>query len=115
MGDSPSLNFLPLFSDTYVQDIFNQFASFAYVLLVCFQRPVNLRLCSDCGGNSINTLECLRSASIATLTRAGSRVIGARTTTLFVFAPIIDGAFLAERPVEAFGNGHFSSIPVLYG
>jgi hypothetical protein len=29
MGDSPSLSFMPLFNESYDQDIFTQFAGFA--------------------------------------------------------------------------------------
>lgn len=34
MGDSPSLNFAPTYKDSYIQSIFEQFSSFAYVTLL---------------------------------------------------------------------------------
>jgi len=98
MGDSPSLSFLPTYTDTYVEAMFDQFASFA-----------------GCGGQGGGVMKCLRSASGDKLALAGSQTIGARTSTISTFAPIIDDAFLKERPVEAFNNGHFAHIPVLFG
>lgn len=98
MGDSPSLNFMPTFDEEYDEDIFTQYAGFA-----------------GCGGRGSNTLRCLRSASANTLAMASSRVLAARTSTLFVFAPISDGSFIRERPVEAFKAGHFTRVPVLFG
>ncbi|TFK39011.1 alpha/beta-hydrolase, partial [Crucibulum laeve] len=98
MGDSPSLSFVPGFSEPYVENIFMQFASFA-----------------GCGNLGEQTLACLRSASTATLTLAGSQTIAARPATLFVFAPIMDGEFIRERPVEAFASGDFAMVPVLFG
>ncbi|KAF9465706.1 alpha/beta-hydrolase [Collybia nuda] len=99
MGDSPSLSYLPSFTDFYVQDIFMQFSGLAG--------------CNPSG--EIDVMSCLRSADSNTLALAGSHTIGARASTLFTFAPIIDGTFLAERPVEAFRNGRFAHVPVLFG
>ncbi|KAF8895157.1 Alpha/Beta hydrolase protein [Infundibulicybe gibba] len=97
MGDSPSLNFPPLFNSAYDEGIFEQFATLA--------------------GCSIGqkVMPCLRAASSAALISAGSSTIGARTDTLFVFAPFVDGSFVKEQPVEAFRNGHFARVPVLFG
>ncbi|KNZ81847.1 Lipase 1 [Termitomyces sp. J132] len=97
MGDSPSLSFMPAFNDSYVEEIFQQFVTFA-----------------GCE-NASNVMQCLRTADGDTLAAAGSKVIAARTATLFTFAPILDGTFLRERPVEAFKNGHFAKVPVLFG
>ncbi|KAF8150598.1 alpha/beta-hydrolase [Crassisporium funariophilum] len=98
MGDSPSLSFVPAFDGTYDQGIFDQFASFA-----------------GCGNKGDSTLACLRSATSQTLTSAGSQLLDARPATLFVFAPILDGEFVQDRPVEAFKSGRFSRVPVLFG
>ncbi|GLB33555.1 putative carboxylesterase [Lyophyllum shimeji] len=98
MGDSPSLNFMPAYTDPYVEGIFDQFASFA-----------------GCGGKGDEVMKCLRFVDGSRLALAGSQTIGARTSTLFTFAPIIDDAFLKERPVEAFKNGRFAHVPVLFG
>ncbi|RDB24352.1 hypothetical protein Hypma_008425 [Hypsizygus marmoreus] len=99
MGDSPSLSFLPSFTDAYVQGIFDQVSAFA-----------------GCGNETDATvMSCLRSASVSQLTLAGSQTVNSRPATLFTFAPIIDDSFLRERPVEAFASGHFAHIPVLFG
>ncbi|KAG6908681.1 hypothetical protein DXG01_003695 [Tephrocybe rancida] len=95
MGDSPSLSFLPSYNDTYTEGIFKQFANFA--------------------GCTSDIMKCLRTADGNKLALAGSQTIAARTATLFTFAPILDGTFLRERPVEAFKNGHFAQVPVLFG
>ncbi|KAF9474048.1 alpha/beta-hydrolase [Pholiota conissans] len=97
MGDSPSLSFMPLFNQSYDQDIFDQFGTFA-----------------GCG-NDTNALSCLRSASSETLTRAGSQLILSRPATLYMFAPILDGTLMQQRPVEAFNSGKFAQVPVLFG
>ncbi|KAJ7683531.1 Alpha/Beta hydrolase protein [Mycena rosella] len=72
MGDSPSLSFLPHYSDAYVEDLFTQFAGLA-------------------------------------------RTLANRTSSLFPFAPIADGSFIQQRPVEAFRDGNFAHVPVLFG
>lgn len=69
---------------------------------------------SGCADNG-STLSCLRSANSATLTRAGSQLISARPSTLYVFAPILDGTLMQQRPVEAFNSGKFAQVPVLFG
>ncbi|PPR05920.1 hypothetical protein CVT26_008814 [Gymnopilus dilepis] len=98
MGDSPSLSFVPAFNEPYDEGIFEQFAEFA-----------------GCGNKGSGALECLRSASSQELTLGGSQVLTARPATLFVFAPILDGEFIGERPVEAFKAGRFAHVPVLFG
>ncbi|KAF8895158.1 Alpha/Beta hydrolase protein [Infundibulicybe gibba] len=97
MGDSPPLSFPPLFDSTYDEGIFEQFATLAG----CSIGP--------------DVMPCLRAASSAALISAGSSTIDARTDTLFVFSPIIDGTFVKEHPVEAFRNGHFARVPVFFG
>ncbi|KAF9046768.1 alpha/beta-hydrolase [Panaeolus papilionaceus] len=97
MGDSPSLSFTPSFDGTYVEGIYEQFASFA-----------------GCPKNA-QTLSCLRSKSSDVLTAAGSKTLGARLDTLFVFAPILDNNFITQRPVEAFKAGNFARVPVFFG
>ncbi|KAG6890117.1 hypothetical protein C0992_003070 [Termitomyces sp. T32_za158] len=97
MGDSPSLSFMPAYNDSYIEGIFQQFATFA-----------------GCE-NASDVMQCLRAADGNVLALAGSKVIAARPATLFTFAPVLDGTFLRERPVEAFKNGHFAKVPVLFG
>jgi len=75
----------------------------------------SLRNNRGCNDQGTNTLQCLRSASIETLTLAGSQVLSARPATLYVFAPILDGDFIRERPVEALKSGIFARVPVLFG
>lgn len=76
---------------------------------------MNYSIYRGCGNKGSGTLQCLRSASSQELTVAGSQVLTARPATLFVFAPILDGDFVGERPVEAFKAGRFSRVPVLFG
>ncbi|KAG6812960.1 hypothetical protein H0H92_015079 [Tricholoma furcatifolium] len=95
MGDSPSLSFFPSYNSAYVEDIFQQFATLA--------------------GCESDVMNCLRAAEGNTLALAGSQTIASRTSTLFVFAPILDGSFLRSRPVEAFQSGQFARVPVLFG
>ncbi|KAJ7683530.1 alpha/beta-hydrolase [Mycena rosella] len=97
MGDSPSLSFLPHYSDAYVEDLFTQFAGLA-----------------GCGG-STDVMSCLRAAPTNTLALAGSKTLANRTSSLFPFTPIADGSFIVERPVEAFQKGNFARVPVLFG
>ncbi len=49
------------------------------------------------------------------LTVAGNATIDERTSTLYPFAPIVDGTFIREGPVEAFTNGRFAQVPIFYG
>ncbi|KAG6829498.1 hypothetical protein H0H87_011257 [Tephrocybe sp. NHM501043] len=60
-------------------------------------------------------MSCLRKADGSKLALAGSQTIAARTSTLYPFAPVLDGSFLQKRPVEAFKNGNFAKVPVLFG
>ncbi|KAK0484751.1 alpha/beta-hydrolase [Armillaria novae-zelandiae] len=98
MGDSPSMNYMPLYSDSYPEELFSRFASLA-----------------GCGGLGSNTLTCLRAANSSVLTIAGNATIDERTSTLYPFAPIVDGTFIREGPVEAFTNGRFAHVPIFYG
>ena len=70
---------------------------------------------SGCENKDAETLQCLRSAPSEALIRAGQLTTAARPSTLYLFAPIIDGTFLQERPVEAFTAGSFARVPVLTG
>lgn len=60
-------------------------------------------------------LACLRKLSSNTLAKAGSKLLTARPDTLFVFAPIIDGTLITERPVEAYKAGRFAQVPIIAG
>ncbi|KAJ7469039.1 Alpha/Beta hydrolase protein, partial [Mycena latifolia] len=96
MGDSPSLSFLPHYSDAFVEDLFTQFAGLA-----------------GCGCNA-TVMACLRAAPVNTLALAGSMAPASRTSSLYPFGPIADGCFIQDRPVEAFRNGNFARVPVLF-
>ncbi|KAJ7165653.1 alpha/beta-hydrolase [Mycena crocata] len=99
MGDSPSLSFLPHYSDTFVEDLFTQFAGLA-----------------GCGNaDALTTMACLRAAPTNTLALAGSKTLANRTSSFYPFAPIADGRFIRDRPVEAFRKGKFARVPVLFG
>ncbi|KAF9561066.1 alpha/beta-hydrolase [Agrocybe pediades] len=99
MGDSPSLSFVPAFNEAYDEGIYQQFATLA-----------------GCATNSTaDSLKCLRSASSISLIRAGSSLINSRSDTLYSFAPILDGDFICDRPVEAFKAGRFARVPVFFG
>jgi carboxylesterase type B len=68
-----------------------------------------------CSGHATDVMSCLRAAKADILALASNRLLASRTSTLFVFAPILDGNVIKERPVEAFKAGHFAHVPVLYG
>lgn len=70
---------------------------------------------SGCENQGANTLQCLRSAPSKALIRAGNLITAAASSTLFLFAPVLGGQFLQERPIEAFTAGRFSSVPMLAG
>ncbi|THV05681.1 alpha/beta-hydrolase [Dendrothele bispora CBS 962.96] len=99
MGESPSLSFTPTFDSNFVEGLFNQFSSNA-----------------GCGTNtSSNVMFCLRSADIGSLTQAWGKLVTNRTSTLFNFAPIVDGDLIRSEPVSAFRSGNFADVPVLFG
>ncbi|KAJ7066895.1 Alpha/Beta hydrolase protein [Mycena belliarum] len=58
---------------------------------------------------------CLRAAHTKTIATAGSSTLANLTSNLFPFGPIADGSFIRQRPVEAFRNGAFIRVPVLFG
>lgn len=60
-------------------------------------------------------MACLRAAPTDTLALAGKNTLANRTSTSYPFAPITDGLFLRERPVEAFASGNFVRVPMLFG
>lgn len=98
MGDSPPVAYMPAWNDPYLEGIFNQIASL-----------------SGCNPNSTNVMSCLRSANLTSLITAGSSMLATRTSTLYPFAPFIDGDNLQDRPVEAYLNGKFAKVPVFFG
>ncbi|KAK0469130.1 alpha/beta-hydrolase [Desarmillaria tabescens] len=114
MGDSASVNYMPLYNESYPEELFSQFASLAYVT-PSITRCFSFVFCSGCEGLGNDTLTCLRAASSNTLAVAGNTTIKQRTSTLYSFSPIIDGTFIREGPVEAFTNGQFAQIPLFYG
>jgi carboxylesterase type B len=68
-----------------------------------------------CGSPGTDVMSCLRAAEADTLALASNRLLASRTSTLFIFAPILDGNVITERPIEAFKAGHFAHVPVLFG
>ncbi|KAJ7202153.1 Alpha/Beta hydrolase protein [Mycena pura] len=100
MGDSPPMLYLPQYTDAYIEDLFMQFAGLAK--------------CAS-SGNGPAIMACLRAASTKTIATAGSSTLANRTSSLYPFGPMADGSFIRERPIEAFQNGHFVRVPVLFG
>jgi len=98
MGDSPSLSFLPHYHDTFTENLFSQFAGLV-----------------GCSGTASAIMACLRAAPTNTLALAGSQTLANRTSSFYPFAPIADGSFIQDRPVEAFRSGKFARVPVLFG
>ncbi|KAJ7740572.1 Alpha/Beta hydrolase protein [Mycena metata] len=100
MADSVPLIFSPQYNDTFIENLFTQFARFA-----------------GCGesGNGTAIMACLRAAPTTTIATAGKNTLANRTSALYPIGPVVDGLFLRERPVEAFRNGHFVHVPVLMG
>ncbi|KAF8186132.1 alpha/beta-hydrolase [Mycena galopus ATCC 62051] len=98
-GNSPSLSFLPHYSDTYTENLFSQFTGLAG--------------CAVTGSAAI--MACLRAAPTNTLALAGNQTLANRTSSFYPFAPIADGSFIQLRPVEAFRAGKFARVPVLFG
>ncbi|KAK7027997.1 hypothetical protein VNI00_015083 [Paramarasmius palmivorus] len=64
---------------------------------------------------SEDTLSCLRGVNASTLALAGAKTLQARGSTLYAFAPCMDGELITMRPVEAFGSGKFARVNVLFG
>ncbi|KAJ7342616.1 Alpha/Beta hydrolase protein [Mycena albidolilacea] len=100
IGDSPPLLYLPRYTDAFIEDLFAQFVGRA-----------------GCGssGNGPAIMACLRAAPTGTIASAGSQTLLNLTSSLYPFGPIADGNFIRERPIEAFRNGHFVRVPVLFG
>ncbi|THV05685.1 alpha/beta-hydrolase [Dendrothele bispora CBS 962.96] len=98
MGDSPCNTFTPFATGDYLETLFSQYASYA-----------------GCNSDASDVLDCLRSADISVLQSAGTQLSNNRTSTLFNFAPILDGEYVTQRPVEAFSNGRFARVPVFFG
>ena len=116
MADSPSLSDTPSFDSSFIEGIYQQFANFALVFnFYNFFFRFLFFVFRGCENKGEGTLQCLRSAQSGALIRAGQLTTAARASTLFLFAPVIDGTFLQERPVEALSAGRFSRVPVLTG
>lgn len=115
MADSPSLSDTPSFDSSFIEGIYQQFANFALVFNLTFFSRFLIFVFRGCENKGEGTLQCLRSAPSGALIRAGQLTTAARASTLFLFAPVIDGTFLQERPVEALSAGRFSRVPVLTG
>jgi carboxylesterase type B len=60
-------------------------------------------------------MACLRARTADELATAGTSVANSRTSTIYAFAPIVDGSFLTEGAVAAFNAGRFARVPVLMG
>ncbi|KAJ6473145.1 Alpha/Beta hydrolase protein [Mycena sanguinolenta] len=100
IGDSPPALYLANYTDTFIQDLFTQFAGFAGC---------------EGSGNGSAIMACLRAAPTGTIATAGRDTLANLTSSLFPFGPIADGVFIRERPVEAFLSGHFVHVPVMFG
>ncbi|KAJ7100509.1 alpha/beta-hydrolase [Mycena epipterygia] len=100
MGNSPPMLYLPDYTDAFVEDLFTKFAGLA-----------------GCGRKTSDAaiMSCLRAASTKTLATAGSETLTTYTSTLYPFAPIVDGSYIQERPVDALSNGNFVQVPFLFG
>ncbi|KAF7354617.1 Carboxylic ester hydrolase [Mycena sanguinolenta] len=100
IGDSPPALYLPHYTDTYIEDLFAQFTGLA-----------------GCGGsgNGSAIMACLRAAPTGTIATAGRDTLANLTSNLYPIGPIADGVFIRERPVEAFLNGRFVHVPVMFG
>ncbi|KAJ7061603.1 alpha/beta-hydrolase [Mycena amicta] len=103
MADSPPLLSLLDYNDTFVEGLFSQFVSYAG----CTKRKSS--------SSDAFTMACLRAASTDTIANAGRRSLLKMTSSLYPFGPVFDGSFIQERPVAALTNGHFVSVPVLFG
>ncbi|KAJ7914291.1 Alpha/Beta hydrolase protein [Mycena leptocephala] len=97
MGDSPPALFMPSNTDSFLEDLFVQFAGLA-----------------GCG-SATNTMSCLRAAPTNSLALGGSATLANLSSALFPFGPIFDGSFITSRPVEAFQTGKFIHVPVFFG
>ncbi|KAG7448757.1 alpha/beta-hydrolase [Guyanagaster necrorhizus] len=97
MGDSPSMTFMPAYDSEYIEGIFTDFVADA-----------------GCDKDE-DVLACLREADVNDLAAAGNDVLVSKPTTIFSFAPILDGTFISKRAVEAFQDGTLAPIPLFYG
>ncbi|KAJ7684204.1 Alpha/Beta hydrolase protein [Mycena polygramma] len=99
IADSPPFLYLPSYTDAPVESLFTQFASLA-----------------GCGNKAdAATMSCLRGASTKKLATAGSQTLKTLTSSLYPFGPIKDGSYIQEGLVDAFTNGNFVRVPVLFG
>lgn len=70
---------------------------------------------SDCPVKGTSSLDCLRSSSSDALIRAGGQLVANRTSTIFIFAPMVDGNLVPRRPTESYNMGAFLKVPTLFG
>ncbi|KAJ7624013.1 Alpha/Beta hydrolase protein [Mycena rosella] len=99
MADSPPLLSLPNYTDAVVENLFTKFAELA-----------------GCGkATGAATMSCLRDASTHKIASAGSKTLTTLTSSLYPFAPVADGSFIQERPIDALRSGNFVRIPLLFG
>lgn len=56
----------------------------------------------------------MRGAEESTLVLAGNMVANANPS-LFPYAPVVDGEFLQDYPVDGFREGSFRKVPVITG
>ncbi|KAJ7645300.1 Alpha/Beta hydrolase protein [Mycena rosella] len=72
---------------------------------------------SGCGhiDNGSATMACLRAAPTNTIATAGRNTLANLTSSLYPFGPITDGSFIRQRPIEAFRDGNFIRVPVMFG
>ncbi|KAJ7438847.1 alpha/beta-hydrolase [Mycena latifolia] len=98
MGDSPPLIYLP----HYTRQLYG--------------KPRHA-IRGGCGnsGNGSAIMACLRAAPTNTIATSGRNTLANLTSSLYPFGPIADGSFIRERPVEAFQNGNFIRVPVIFG
>ncbi|THU95554.1 alpha/beta-hydrolase [Dendrothele bispora CBS 962.96] len=96
IGDSPSMTLTPSAPGDYVNDLFDAYAGFA-------------------GCNKDDALTCLRSLPLSKLKSAASQLKSSRPDTKYLFAPVLDGSFIKERPVKAFADGRFAKVNALFG
>ncbi|KAK4454541.1 Alpha/Beta hydrolase protein [Podospora aff. communis PSN243] len=75
----------------------------------------NLLVRLDCAGH--DPLACLRSKSVAELQKknVNDPYPGATNAPLFMWGPVIDGDLITKLPYEAFRDGQFLKVPVIFG
>lgn len=97
IGDSPSLSFTPDYNDAFIDGLFQEYATNA-----------------GCG-TAADVMACLRSADVNVLAAAGPKTTANHPSTIYLFAPVVGGSFILNRPVESFTSGAFAKVPMLFG